>query len=112
MVAVTTGSAEDSLRVKLLSMPQAIQAAAMSAAPASGRTPPPLHVNTTAPAMMVNAPRDQPPINVLPEHHPGDQHGCQPFEIEQKRSGRGGGVRQPNHQQERTGHPAEQYHRS
>jgi short chain dehydrogenase len=54
-MAICTGSAEESLRVRLLSMPQDIQAAAISTAPQS-REALPSHDSSAAPARMANAP--------------------------------------------------------
>ncbi len=56
IIAMRTGSAADSLRVRLLSMPQARQAIAINIPPISSRTSCPCHDRATAPASMAAAP--------------------------------------------------------
>jgi len=55
-MAICTGSEPLSLRVRLLSIPQARQAAAMKAAPGPTPAGPPCQDRTTAPARMAEAP--------------------------------------------------------
>jgi hypothetical protein len=57
IVAICTGSAADSFRVKLLSMPQHKHAAAISAAPPDKATPEKSHDSTMVPARMAEAPK-------------------------------------------------------
>ena len=99
--AMTTGSADESLRVRLLSMPHARQAAAISKPPSSRRSPRPCQDNTNAPARIEAAPSRRPTIDVLPKHDPGDRHGRQSFEIQQQRTRGGRSSREPEHQQQR-----------
>src|SRR5581483_9227580 len=54
--AICMGSARERDRVTLLSIPHATHAPATNSAPASGRTEPPLHESSTAPARMAKAP--------------------------------------------------------
>ena len=56
IVAVSTGSAEDSFRVRLLSIPQARQAEAINSAPMSSSIPCPRQESTVAPARIAQAP--------------------------------------------------------
>ena len=57
IMAISTGSADESLRVRLLSMPQLRQAAAMNRLPVSRLRPSPVQDSSTAPARMAAAPR-------------------------------------------------------
>ena len=56
IIAVSTGSAEDNFRVRLLSMPQARQAAAISTAPVSTSMPRPRQERIAAPPRIAKAP--------------------------------------------------------
>ncbi len=57
VMAIRTGSADESLRVRLLSIPHARHAPAKRSAPEFRRTPCPSHDRTTAPATIASAPR-------------------------------------------------------
>ena len=57
IMAIKSGSEEESLRVRLLSIPHARHAPATRTAPEFSRTPCPSHDRTTAPARIARAPR-------------------------------------------------------
>src|SRR3982750_3217393 len=90
MRAICTGSAADSLRVKLLSMPQARHAPAIAKAPQPKLNSPPSpdQDSKTAPAKIANAPNSKRRSTIFPEDQPGDGHCGQTFKVEQKRAGR------------------------
>ena len=107
-IAICIGSEEESLRVRLLSMPHARQAPAMKAAPASTDTPRPSHDRRAAPSRMEKAPKQEAAVDVFPKHQPCNAHRGEPFEIQQQRTRGGVGQIEAEHQEKRPQHAAEQ----
>ena len=98
-IAMTTGSVAEIIRVKLLSMPQATQAAITSSEPESKETPSRFHESRTAPARKGESAKDQSLIDIFAEDDPGDRHRGQTFDVEQKRGAGRRRVRQAEHKQ-------------
>lgn len=47
-------------------------------------------------------------VNILPEHQPRDTHGCEPFEVQEKRRRRRIRPNQSKHEQQRADHAAKE----
>ena len=104
--AICTGSAAESLRVRLLSMPQARQAPAISKRRRDrGRPRPPCQDSSTAPARIGEGARQQAAVDILAEDQPGDRHRGEALEIEQQ-GRRRIGAGEAEHQQQRPDHAA------
>ncbi len=107
IIATCTGSAAESLRVRLLSMPQQRHAA-------GDQQPAEIEAERLAvpgqhhrPGQNRRRADQQTPIDILAKHQPGDGHGGEALEIEQQRSGGGTGLRKAEHKQQRAEHAAE-----
>src|SRR5690348_6451616 len=97
IIAVSTGSADDNFRVRLLSMPQARQAAAISAAPVSTSTPRPPQERIAAPARIAKAPSSSLPSTFSRKTSQANAHREETLQIEQQRARGGVRARQAEH---------------
>jgi len=93
IIAICSGSAALSLRVRLLSMPHVMQARTISTLPqlSCGLVLPPSgQESSIAPARDRHSAQKDAAINVLPENQPGYRHRGKILGVEQEGAARGG----------------------
>lgn len=105
-VAMIMGSADDNFRVRLLSIPQHMQAPTIRAAPMSSDTLCPSQASRRAPRTIASATEQKALVNVLPKDEPRNRHCCEAFEVQQQGTRGGRGLTETQHHQQGPKHAA------